>query len=61
MSKKWRKRSFNLSENHRWKAKPGNKVFVINRGAVHFEHPGHWVVKPEEDGSYLAVRWRRAG
>ena len=47
MSEKWTSRQFNLSENHRWKAKPGNKIFVINRGAVHFEHPGDWVVKPE--------------
>ena len=47
MSKKWQMRKFNLSDKHRWKAKPGNKIFVINRGAVHFEHPGDWVVKPE--------------
>lgn len=51
MSKKWQMRKFNLSDKYRWKAKPGNKIFVINRGAVHFEHPGDWVVKPEEDGS----------
>ena len=47
MSKKWQMRKFNLSDKHRWKAKRGNKIFVINRGAVHFEHPGHWVVRPE--------------
>ncbi len=47
MSKKWQMRKFNLSDKHRWKAKPGNKIFVINRGAVHFEHPGDWIAKPE--------------
>ena len=47
----WEGKRFNLSENHRWKAKPGNKVFVINRGAVHFEYPAEWIAKPEEDGS----------
>lgn len=49
MSKKWQSREFNLSDKHRWKAKPGNKIFVINRGAVHLEYPGDWVVKPEGD------------
>ena len=51
MSRKWKRRQFNLSDKHRWKAKPGNKIFVINRGAVHFEHPGDWVVKPRETPS----------
>ena len=44
---KWRGKKFNLSDNHRWKAKSGNKIFVANRGAVHFEHPSDWIIKPE--------------
>ena len=47
MSKKWRGRQFNLSDQHRWKAKPGNKIFVANRGAVHFEYPRNWIIVPE--------------
>ena len=51
--KRWESREFNLSEQHRWKAKPGNRIFVINRGAVHFEYPREWVVKPEGDSICL--------
>ena len=47
MSMKWKSRSFNMSEQHRWKAKPGNKIFVANREAVHFEYPRDWIIVPE--------------
>ena len=48
---KWEKRIIKMPENHGWTAKPGNKVFVANRGAVMFEIPQDWVVKPGESGS----------
>ena len=47
MSMKWRSRCFNVSEQHRWKAKSSNKIFVANRGAVHFEYPQNWIIVPE--------------
>ena len=43
---KWGHREFRLPENHGWRAKPGNKIFVANRGAVQFEFPADWVVSP---------------
>ena len=49
--KRWEKRTFNLPKNHGWTAKPGNKVFVANRGAVQFEIPQDWIVTPGENGS----------
>ena len=42
----WRKEVFNLPENHGWSAKPGNKVFIADRGALRFEIPQDWVVEP---------------
>jgi hypothetical protein len=43
---KWEQREATLREDHGWRAKPGNVVFVANRGAVHFEVPREWVVEP---------------
>ena len=49
--RKWEKRTMRLPKNHGWTAKPGNKVFVANRGQVIFEIPQAWAVKPGESGS----------
>ena len=43
---KWDKRDIRLPEDHGWRARPGNVVFVANRGAVHFEIPREWVIEP---------------
>jgi hypothetical protein len=52
----WRKQVLNLPENHGWTAKPGNKVFVADRGALRFEIPQHWLVEP----SRKSVKFRDA-
>ena len=44
MSSNWERREFNLPENHGWTAKPGNRVFVANQGAVRFEVPNTWIL-----------------
>lgn len=44
---KWRKQVFRLDSGYDWKAKPGNKVFVADRGAVRFDFPGDWVMDSE--------------
>ncbi len=41
----WERQEFNLPENHRWTAKPGNRVFVANKGAVRFEIPEDWILE----------------
>ena len=40
-----------LSKNHAWKAAPGNKIFVADRGAMQFEYPKDWVISSGESGS----------
>jgi hypothetical protein len=38
-----------LTSNHTWKARPGHKILVLDRGAVRLEYPEAWVVLPTED------------
>ena len=42
-------RSFDLPENHGWKAKPGNRIFVADRGAMRFEVPNTWILEMPKD------------
>ena len=49
--RKWQQRSYGLPKNHHWKARPGNKVFVADRGKAQFEIPGDWEISPGEGGS----------
>jgi hypothetical protein len=44
MGTRWERREFNLPDNHGWTAKPGNRVFVANQGAVRFEVPNTWTI-----------------
>jgi hypothetical protein len=44
MGTRWERREFNLPDNHGWTAKPGNRVFVANQGAVRFEVPNTWTL-----------------
>jgi hypothetical protein len=69
-------RTDRLVRNHGWRAQPGYKIVVLDRGAVRFEVPDPWVVEPAQDcvkafdkqppddECVLAVshhRWSRAG
>lgn len=47
----WQRSSYGLPKNHQWKARPGNKVFVADRGKAQFEIPGDWEMSPGESGS----------
>jgi len=53
---KWEKHSFKLPAQHGWKAKPGYKIFVADRGAVRFDFPEDWVVVPGKDSIGLHDR-----
>jgi hypothetical protein len=44
----WTKQTYRLEGNYRWKAKPGNVIFVADRGAVRFDYPKEWIVEPGE-------------
>lgn len=45
----WKKNRLRLKADHQWKARPGHKIFVADRGAVRFDIPETWVVVPESD------------
>jgi hypothetical protein len=46
---RWEKQTLQLGAGHTWKAAPGYKVFVADRGAVRFNFPQGWVVVPASD------------
>ena len=54
MSSNWEKMEFDLPENHGWTAKPGNRVFVANKGAMRFEIPNTWILDmPKNSRAFL--------
>ena len=42
----WTRDTYQLPEDHRWRAAPGRKIVVLNGGAVMFECPAGWSVTP---------------
>ena len=42
-----------LRSRHGWRARPGCKIFVADRGAVRFDYPEDWVVRPDNDSVNL--------
>jgi hypothetical protein len=42
MGEKFQKTSLRLKDGHGWKAKPGNVICVIDRGAIRFDYPEDW-------------------
>lgn len=46
--RKWHKSESKLAANHGWRAAPGNKICVLDRGDFQFEYPQGWHVKPED-------------
>ncbi len=42
----WERQTVKPKENHGWKAKPGYKIFVADRGAIRFDVPKEWVIVP---------------
>lgn len=46
----WNKRDLRLADDHGWRCKPGNVVFVADRGAVRFDIPKSWVVTGDAGG-----------
>ena len=60
-----------LDSGHAWRARPGCKIFVAERGAVRFDYPREWVAvtegtsisfydrEPPDDNSRLTVSFMR--
>jgi len=44
-SDRWKKSTIPLSPGHKWQCKPGNQLFLADRGAVSFEFPQGWVIR----------------
>jgi hypothetical protein len=47
----WSKQTLRLKDDHGWKCKPGYRIFVADRGAVRFDFPQDWIVRPADDGT----------
>ena len=47
----WRQDNLRLRKDHNWRAKPGYKIFVADRGAVRFDFPENWLMEMSESGS----------
>ncbi len=45
----WSVDTVSLLKDHGWSARPGHRILVLDRGAVRFEYPETWVVRPAED------------
>ncbi|MFL6255801.1 MAG: hypothetical protein ACJ74T_12380 [Pyrinomonadaceae bacterium] len=46
--KKRKHESLKLKRDHHWRARPGHRIFVADRGAVRFDFPQAWVLKMNE-------------
>jgi hypothetical protein len=46
---RWERQVLRLKDKHTWKAPPGYKIFVADRGAVRFNYPRTWVIVPASD------------
>ncbi len=53
MKRKYKEQVLKLRDNHTWKAPPGHKIVVLDRGAVRFNFPESWMVVPESDALKL--------
>jgi len=48
---KWKKETLKLKKHHMWKARPGYRIFVADRGAVLFNIPQNWIIEPDSDST----------
>ena len=46
---KWKRKTLKLQDTHGWKARPGCRIFVADKGAVRFDFPMHWIMEPTAD------------
>src|SRR6266545_3661796 len=47
---------YELPENHRWTARAGHKILVLDRGAVVLEFPRDWFVQPGREQTDIRDR-----
>src|SRR5215468_4170437 len=49
-------RALEISGGHHWKVQPGNRILVIDNGALRFDFPKEWTVYSGPDYVYLLDR-----
>jgi hypothetical protein len=49
-------KTLRMDPRHGWRARPGCKIFVADRGAVRFDYPQDWIVTFDEDSVKLHDR-----
>jgi hypothetical protein len=49
----WEREDMRLHSHHGWRARPGCKIFVADRGAVRFDYPQDWFILMDEDSVKL--------
>ena len=55
--RKWIETEVKLPNNHGWRtSRPGNSVFVAERGAAQFEFPTGWIADPHPTGGSIRLR-----
>jgi hypothetical protein len=52
----WTKEKLPLHDRHTWRARPGCKIFVADRGALRFDYPQDWVMIPGENSFHFHDR-----
>jgi len=50
---RWTGSTLRLKDNHTWKAPPGHKIVILDRGAARFNYPESWHVEPASDALKL--------
>ena len=50
---KWTEQQLRLPKNTAFSSAPGYVIFVAGRGALHFEVPESWIVKPTDDSIHF--------
>jgi len=46
----WQSSTVPLPAHHKWKCSPGHNLLIADRGAVRFEYPTGWHVRPGKEG-----------
>jgi hypothetical protein len=57
--RKYERQVLKMPPHHGWRAKPGYKIFVANRGDVRFDIPSKWVVKAPGEQCDVEFRDRK--
>ena len=52
---RWTSEYRQLAETHGWRVRPGNSMFVADRGAAMFEYPANWVITHDDKAEWIRI------